>query len=233
MARRTLSPYQQLNDRLFAEYSAATGAEAIRIRNRIARENVDLIRKIAWRCVGTCREEFEDLCQMGSIGCIKAIERFDPSSGNSFSSFAVPYIRGEILHFLRDHGSQVKIPRRWRELVARYKRFQSLYIRQHGKPPTDEIVEQSLGRPMADILQARNAVDCDKPDLFEEDYHDVIGYEESAWHDIEPLMEFAREKISRSSPEFLQIIEAAFFAGGPSPKNLEPQLESALLVLAA
>ena len=47
------------------------------------------------------------------MGLIRAIERFDMTKGHAFSSFAIPYIRGEIQHYLRDKGSPVRIPRQW------------------------------------------------------------------------------------------------------------------------
>ncbi|MFM7577346.1 MAG: sigma factor, partial [Microcystaceae cyanobacterium] len=62
-----------------------------------------------------CAESYEDLEQVGYLGLIRAIARFDPRQGKAFSSFAMPYIRGEILHHLRDKGTVLRIPRRWQE----------------------------------------------------------------------------------------------------------------------
>ena len=83
------------------------------LRNRLVKLNAGLVRKIAHRVSHQCAEPYEDLEQIGYIGLIRAIERFDPTQGCAFSSFAVPYIRGEMLHFLRDRGSSIKVPRRW------------------------------------------------------------------------------------------------------------------------
>lgn len=75
----------------------------------IVRENTGLIKSVAVRFLGRgC--EFDDLCQIGSIGMIKAVRGFDASFGTRFSTYAVPLIMGEIKRFLRDDG-MIKISR--------------------------------------------------------------------------------------------------------------------------
>lgn len=74
--------------------------------DRLVIDNLKLVHFVAQKFRGlTC---YEDLVQEGTIGLIKAVKRFDLSSGNKFSVYAVPYIRGEILHFLRDKSNIVK-----------------------------------------------------------------------------------------------------------------------------
>ena len=85
----------------------------VEVRNRLIRWNAGLIRKVAHRLSYQCLQSFEDLEQIGYLGLVRAIERFNLNHRRTFSSFAVPYIRGEILHFLRDRDSMVKVPRRW------------------------------------------------------------------------------------------------------------------------
>ncbi|MDX2215496.1 MAG: sigma-70 family RNA polymerase sigma factor [Oculatellaceae cyanobacterium bins.114] len=92
-----------------------------RLRDRLASANDNLARKIAHREAGCCPEPIEDLTQIARIGLLKAIDRYDPTKGAAFSSFAVPYIRGEIQHFLRDHWGHPKIPRRAHEAVGKVK----------------------------------------------------------------------------------------------------------------
>ncbi|MHC5732641.1 MAG: sigma-70 family RNA polymerase sigma factor, partial [Nostoc sp.] len=86
-------------------------AELCKKRNILARNNEKLIHQVAHRMSQVCREPYEDLFQIGYIGLIKACDRFDPSTGHAFSSFAMPYIQGEIQHFLRDQWQSIKIPR--------------------------------------------------------------------------------------------------------------------------
>ncbi|WP_204103278.1 MULTISPECIES: RNA polymerase sigma factor SigF [Spirulina sp. CCY15215] len=93
-----------------------TSTRRNRVRNQLVKLNLGLVRKEAHHWVDRCSESYDDLIQVGCLGLIRAIERFDIEKGNAFSSFALPYIRGEIQHHLRDKGSPVRIPRRWLEL---------------------------------------------------------------------------------------------------------------------
>lgn len=81
-------------------------------RNSRVEQNLPLARKVAHRFESLCRESYDDLQQIAFLGLIKAADRFDPVKGHAFSSFAVPWIQGEILHSFRSGGSNhVKIPR--------------------------------------------------------------------------------------------------------------------------
>jgi RNA polymerase sigma-B factor len=90
---------------LLREYQKTPSAE---VRNRLVQLNLGLVRKEAHHWINQCTENYEDLLQVGSLGLIRAIERFDMSKGHAFSSFAIPYIRGEIQHYLRDKGCPVR-----------------------------------------------------------------------------------------------------------------------------
>lgn len=92
-------------------------------RNKLAEENSKLVHKVVHRMAALCREPYEDLHQIGYIGLLKASERFNPSTGNAFSSFAVPYIQGEIQHYLRDQWQTIKLPRNAIETKAKIRRL--------------------------------------------------------------------------------------------------------------
>ncbi|MEO1186323.1 MAG: sigma factor, partial [Cyanobacteria bacterium J06636_27] len=66
------------------------------VRNQLVKLNFGLVRKEAYYWINQCQESYDDLLQVGCLGLIRAIERFDISKGHAFSSFAIPYIRGEI-----------------------------------------------------------------------------------------------------------------------------------------
>ncbi len=123
---------QQFHE-LFEAYSRLrecnpTGKATIHLRNRLVVQNRPLAREIAHRFKDQCPEPYEDLEQIASIGLIKAVEKYDPSRGAAFSSFAVPYIQGEIQHALRDdYGSGPKVPRREIELSSRAKRLVNVF----------------------------------------------------------------------------------------------------------
>ncbi|GGZ81987.1 SigB/SigF/SigG family RNA polymerase sigma factor [Streptomyces subrutilus] len=87
------------------------------VRNTLIEMNLSLVqfavRRFRNRTDGT---DMEDLVQVGTIGLIKAIDRFDPSLGNEFATLALPYITGEIKRHFRDTTWAVRVPRRLQEL---------------------------------------------------------------------------------------------------------------------
>ena len=117
---------------------------SIALRNQIVQRHGGLVRKIAHRLSLSCPEPYEDLEHIGYIGLIRAVERFNPSLGRAFSSFAVPYIRGEMLHFLRDRSGVVKIPRRWRDLEKNGEAAQKTLSEVLGRPPQDAEIASFL-----------------------------------------------------------------------------------------
>lgn len=115
-----------------------------RIRNRIVELNMGLVRKEAHHWVNQCSESYEDLVQVGCMGLIRAIERFQLSKGNAFSSFAIPYIRGEIQHYLRDRSTSVKIPRRWLELKQQAVKASYQLREELSRQPTEQEIANKL-----------------------------------------------------------------------------------------
>lgn len=140
--------------RLLRDYQQHSSAE---IRNKIVQLNFGLVRKEAHHWVNQCTESYEDLLQVGSIGIIRAIERFDTTKGTAFSSFAIPYIRGEIQHYLRDRGCSVRIPRRWLAI-----RQQSVELTQNlrvklNRQPTDGEIAIALEISLAEWQEIKLA----------------------------------------------------------------------------
>ena len=80
-------------------------------RDRLVRDHLPLVHRLC-RKFHRSGEPVEDLVQVGSIGLLKAIEKFDPDRGFNFMTYAVPVIVGEIKNYLRDHGWAVKVPRK-------------------------------------------------------------------------------------------------------------------------
>jgi RNA polymerase sigma-B factor len=116
----------------------------VRTRNKLVLLNAGLVRQVAHRISRQCVETYQDLEQIGYLGLIRAIERFNPYQGCAFSSFAVPYIRGEILHFLRDRSSVVKIPRRWQELQKEGEKMRQHLTTILNRKPTDTEIAEAL-----------------------------------------------------------------------------------------
>ncbi len=130
---------------------------SIEVRNQLVRLNVGLVRKIAHRVSHQCAEPYEDLEQIGYLGLIRAIERFNPNQGTAFSSFAVPYIRGEMLHFLRDRSSTVKIPRRCQELQKQGQKVREELATKLGRLPKEREIAQELGVSISEWQESKIA----------------------------------------------------------------------------
>jgi RNA polymerase sigma-B factor len=127
--------------RLFQEYQRSGN---VNLRNELVELNFGLVRKEAYFWVGKSSETYEDLLQIGSLGLLRAIEKFEPNKGYSFSSFAVPYIRGEIQHYLRDKSSSLKIPRRWVELGQQSATVTRELRGRLNRQPTDAEIAERL-----------------------------------------------------------------------------------------
>ncbi|TGG94505.1 MAG: sigma-70 family RNA polymerase sigma factor [Aphanocapsa feldmannii 277cV] len=125
----TMAAITERNQHLFRRHQQlrhcqAASASLLRSRNRLVTLNWSLVKQVASRMLHRSPLPFDDLVQIGSFGLIRAVERFNPDNGTAFSSFAVPLIRGEILHFLRDHAHPLRSPRRLRELHSRGRKLQ-------------------------------------------------------------------------------------------------------------
>ncbi len=209
-----------------------TGASSTWQRNRIAEAHCMLVRKIAWRMVGQSAEPYEDLYQLGHEGLLTAIEKFDPTLGNAFSSFAVPYIRGSILHFLRDHGSTVKVPRRWRELNAECNRAEKVWALEQGRLPTEEELSRAVGQPMAAIRRAREAIAHQSPDLLNEEIHDcpqIVELEQPIPDLREWLTDLAAD-LERLEPGERRLIETIYMGQAPLKNAVAGQHPSAIKI---
>ncbi len=108
-------------------------------------------------------EPYEDLLQTGFLGLIRAIERFDPDQNRALSSFALPYIRGAVLHYLRDRAHPVRLPRIWQELQARSRREQGRLRARLGRPPREAEVAAALGVSLKDLRACCLAVQQCQP----------------------------------------------------------------------
>lgn len=102
--------------------------------SKLVEENNGLIWSIVKRFQGR-GYELEDLYQIGSIGFIKSIKRFDVSFDVKLSTYAVPYILGEIKRFIRDDGS-IKVTRSIKELAMKIKDVEAKHLREKGEEIT-------------------------------------------------------------------------------------------------
>ncbi len=144
-------------------------SQDLEVRNQIVQLNFGLVRKEAHHYAQQSQENYEDLLQVGCIGLINAIEKFDALRGNAFSSFALPYIKGEIQHYLRDRSSAVRIPRRWQELQQQSVKVINELRSHFQRQPTDLEIAKALAISIQEwqeiklVQQNRQPISLDVP----------------------------------------------------------------------
>ncbi len=124
-------------------------------REKLIEENMGLVRHIVKRFIGRGYEA-EDLFQIGCIGLMKAIDKFDLSFGVRFSTYAVPMIQGELRRFLRDDG-MVKISRSIKEQSYQIHRAKEKLSYELGREPGIEELARETGIGTEDIVTALEA----------------------------------------------------------------------------
>lgn len=139
LVRRLLSEYRETRD---------PG-----VRERLVDLNSDLVRYIARRFANR-GEALEDIEQVGFLGLINAIERFDPSLENEFSTFATPTIMGEIRRYFRDRSWAVRVPRRLQENLLRVNAASQRLASELGRAPTIPEIGARVGLEPEDVLAA-------------------------------------------------------------------------------
>lgn len=124
------------------------------IRNQLIEQNMGLARKVAHSSSRGCPYSYENILQIASIGLIKAVERYNPQQGKYFTSFALPYIRGEVLHFLRDKAAMVRIPRNLHETASKVNKASRTLIATHGRNPTNREIADFLSLSILQVDEA-------------------------------------------------------------------------------
>ena len=122
-------------------------------REQLVTNYVPLVRRLCRRFRAS-REPQEDLFQVGAIGLLNAIDKFDPERGASFSSLAIPEILGAILNFLRDHGSILKIPRTIRKNKLAVDKASDVLVSSLGRWPTPMEVAEACHLSEQEVFEA-------------------------------------------------------------------------------
>ncbi|MER7932038.1 RNA polymerase sigma factor SigF [Streptomyces sp. NPDC093272] len=184
------------------EYSCA--------RNTLIEMNMSLVRFAAGRFRSRGAEEMEDIVQVGMIGLIKAIDRFELSREVEFTSFAVPYIVGEIKRFFRDTTWAVHVPRRLQEARVQLARATEELRSRLDRTPTVKELSELMSLPEDEVREARlaangyNSASLDAAIGGSEDgesaLQDFIGTEDTAlelvedFHTLAPLVAELEER---------------------------------------
>jgi RNA polymerase sigma-B factor len=162
------------------------------------RRFLPLARHLAGRYpVGADRDDLE---QVAAIGLIKAIDRFDPSRGIAFSSFAVPTILGELKRHFRDLGWSVRVPRALQELATRVTRAVEELNGELGRTPTTLEIASYCGISAEQVLEARatatahRAISLDQSTREDDDEpgRQPVGQEDSGYAEVEHAADLDR-----------------------------------------
>lgn len=135
---------------LFRRYKDEGDEEA---REQLVLSHLNLVRFLAAKFKNR-GEQLDDLIQVGTLGLIKAIDRFDPSRGLEFTTFATPTIMGEIKRHFRDKGWSVRVPRRLQELSAKVTQTTDDLTRELQRSPSVEEIAERIGASVDEVLEA-------------------------------------------------------------------------------
>ena len=135
---------------LFAKYAETKDSK---IRDRLVVMHQNLVRFLAGKFMNR-GEPIEDLVQVGTIGLINAIDRFDPGRGTKFSTYATPTIVGEIRRHFRDKAWSLKVPRRLQELNLSANKAAESLSQKLGRAPTIQEIAQYVEASEEETLEA-------------------------------------------------------------------------------
>jgi RNA polymerase sigma-B factor len=102
-------------------------------------------------------EPLEDLEQVACVGLLRAVDRYDPSRGTTFSTFAVPTILGELRRHFRDRTWSLRVPRELRDAASAVERMGDQLATELGRSPSAGEVADALGQSMEHVVAAREA----------------------------------------------------------------------------
>lgn len=185
--------------------------------NIMVEENMGLVYSIVRRFTNRGYEA-EDLTQIGAIGLIKAVKKFNPEFNVQFSTYAVPMITGEIKRFLRDDGA-VKISRTLKENAMKGWRSEEMLRRRLNREPTIKEISEECGIDAESLIEAFEAAAPPESiyesvyDNGEKEIHllDVIAGEEIEDNVINKVM--IDDILSRLTPREREIILLRYFRG--------------------
>ncbi|WP_244929387.1 RNA polymerase sigma factor SigF [Nocardioides sp. W7] len=144
--RRSAELFVVLRD----ESQSETGRDGA--RDALVRLHLPLVEHCARRFRNR-GEPFEDLVQVGTIGLIKSVDRFDTERGVEFSTYATPTIIGEIKRYFRDKGWAIRVPRRLQELRMQIGSASAELTQSLGRSPTPRELAEVIGCSVEEIVE--------------------------------------------------------------------------------
>ncbi|MCQ1530997.1 RNA polymerase sporulation sigma factor SigF [Lutispora saccharofermentans] len=199
-------------DIILKAQSGDTNAE-----NYIVSQNLGLVRSVVKRFLNRgC--EYEDLVQIGSIGLLKAIKKFDSSYNVRFSTYAIPMIIGEIKRFLRDDGL-IKVSRSIKEIAIKANACKENIEKNFGREPTVSELAAELDIPAEDLIIAMDSINSTQSlqeVIYQDDGSPVLlidKIQNESLEDIDLIDKIAlREVLATLEPRERQIIMLRYFS---------------------
>jgi len=127
-------------------------------RELLVSQNTGLVKSLALKYLGA-GYELEDLVQIGYMGLLKSIERFDASYDVMFSTYAVPMILGEIKRYIRDDG-RIKVSRQMKLEIKQMNQIRDEYYNQHGVYPKLSYISKEMDISSEKVLELIEAADA-------------------------------------------------------------------------
>ncbi|CAN5490464.1 N/A [soil metagenome] len=190
------------------------------IREQLVRLHLPLVEHLARR-FSNRGEPFDDLAQVGTIGLLKAVDRFEPERGVEFSTYATPTIVGEIKRHFRDRGWSIRVPRRLQEMRLELSTVTADLTHELSRSPT---VSELAGRLQVDQdsvlegLESANAystLSLDAPDTRDElggTMAEALRFDDDAFGHIEDR-ESLKPLLAKLTPRDRKILLLRFFHG--------------------
>jgi RNA polymerase sigma-B factor len=141
--------------------NSASGLE-LESRQRLIEQQLPLVESLARRYAHR-GEQLEDLVQVGTIGLIKAVDRYEPARGVALTAFAVPNILGEIKHHLRDRCGTIRVPRRYQEAGARMRSTRRQLAAHLQRNPTTAELAEAANLDESELAEAMRAEQARTP----------------------------------------------------------------------
>ncbi len=133
--------------------------EETAVRDELIENYIPLAESLARRYQHS-GQPIDDLVQVASIGLVKAVDRFDPSRGVTFESYAIPTILGELKRYHRDQGWSVRMPRRLQEHTLLIKDAVPALSQELGRSPTIKEIADHAQLSEEEVLEAMDAQDA-------------------------------------------------------------------------
>jgi RNA polymerase sigma-B factor len=217
-----LTEMRARSHRLFTRLAGdeISDVERAHLRDELVRLHLPLVEHFARRFLNR-GEPFDDLLQVGTIGLIKAIDRFDLERGVEFSTYATPTIVGEIKRHFRDRGWAIRVPRRLQELRITITTATAELTQEVGRSPTVSELAHRVGVPEEEIIEglesanAYSTLSLDAPDSGDDSalsMIDVIGSDDEALEHVENR-ETIKPLLEGLDPREKHILTLRFFKG--------------------